>query len=51
MKSSIISGGDAEAADFGLAEITQEQQLGPRGRVEAEHGVLWLRPDQTLPRR
>lgn len=34
----VISSGDAEAADFGLAEITQEQQLGPRGRPEAERG-------------
>ena len=32
----IVSGGNPEAPDFGLTEITQEQQLGPRGRMEPE---------------
>ena len=34
----IVSGGNPEAPDFGLAEITQEQELGPRGRMESERG-------------
>ena len=47
----VIGGGDPEAADFGLAEITQEQELGPRRRMKAEHRALWSRLNQTLFRR
>lgn len=45
----IVGAGDPEPSHFGIAEITQEQQLGPRGRAEPEcRSTVWWKSTFAL---